>query len=56
MAASGNREGRVAAETLDPSRLDLSGPNTSGERQPWVTPHWKRLDTPMEVTMYVHQR
>jgi hypothetical protein len=56
MAIIDNREGRVAAKTLDPSAIDLSSPGTPGARQPWVAPRWERLDTPMEVTMYAGQR
>ncbi len=25
-------------------------------RRQWITPTWERLETPMEVTMYVAQR
>lgn len=33
-------------------------PTVSGShtRRPWVKPTWQRLDTPMEVTMYVGRR
>lgn len=30
--------------------------STARVRRQWVTPTWQRLDTPMEVTMYVGRR
>jgi hypothetical protein len=36
----------------------LGNPNqsTPGTRRQWVTPTWERVETPMEVTMYVGRR
>lgn len=48
MAASHER--RVVDSTGMPT---VSGSQT---RRPWVKPDWQRLDTPMEVTMYVGRR
>ncbi len=51
MAAVQDRHGGVATEAL--GKPTQRTPHT---RPPWVTPTWKRLDTPMEITMYVGRR
>jgi hypothetical protein len=49
MAASPER--RVASDSTGMPTV-----NGSQTRRLWVKPHWQRLDTPMEVTMYVGRR
>ena len=43
--------GRTISDKL--GRPIQGGPGT---RRQWVTPTWKRLETPMEVTMYAGRR
>jgi hypothetical protein len=51
MVAAHDRRGGVASEKV--GKPTQSTPHT---RPKWVAPTWKRLDTPMEVTMYVGRR
>ncbi len=44
-----DRHGRVSNER----RIEPAAPRT---RRPWVAPTWERLETPMEITMYVARR
>lgn len=51
MSAAYDQHGHVADRKL----AKLAQPTPPTRRQ-WVTPTWKRLETPMEVTMYVGRR
>jgi hypothetical protein len=46
-----DQHGRVVSERIEKSTQDASR-----ARQQWVAPTWERLETPMEVTMYVGRR
>jgi hypothetical protein len=37
-------------------KLEESTQNVPSARRQWVAPTWERLETPMEVTMYVARR
>lgn len=51
MVAVQDQFGRVVSRKLEkPAQSALDA------RRQWVVPTWERLDTPMEVTMYVARR
>lgn len=51
MVAVQDRHGRIVSGSVEE-------PTQSAQRarQQWVPPTWERLETPMEVTMYVGRR
>jgi hypothetical protein len=56
MVAGHDRHGGVVSETLVHDRLGQPHQGMPPTRRQWVAPIWKRLDTPMEVTMYAGRR
>ena len=46
-----DQHGRVVSE-----RIENPTQNAPRTRRQWVAPTWERLETPMEVTMYVGRR
>jgi hypothetical protein len=46
-----NQHGRVAG-----GRREKSIQSVPHARRQWVAPTWERLETPMEITMYVGRR
>ena len=43
-------------DDVENERLVKPAQNTPRTHRQWVAPTWERLETPMEVTMYVGQR
>lgn len=56
MAAVHDRRGSVVSENLGDERLGTLKQSTPRTGRKWVAPTWQRLETPMEVTMYVGRR
>ena len=54
MTAIAGQQSRVIIDTGGP--LEESTQGAPCARRQWVAPTWERLETPMEVTMYVARR
>lgn len=51
MVTAHDQHGRVVS-----GRIEESAQSAPCARRQWVAPTWERLETPMEVTMYVARR
>jgi hypothetical protein len=54
MVAIHDQQGRVVSGAG--GKLEESTQSAPHARRQWVMPTWERLETPMEVTMYVARR
>jgi hypothetical protein len=54
MTAIAGQQSRVVSDVGGP--LEESAQSAPRVRRQWVAPTWERLETPMEVTMYVARR